>query len=164
MERERDTESLLVFHLSLCHHIAISCLSLIYSNLKLLSSEASRSFFIHFCFHFSLFLSSVLTALPPPCLGNVTISTLRTYKASPGHQSLRQSVSCLTVCQLADQSPSSHSGWITHSIARLIAQPLTQSVTFFLFVCFYSYPPEKHTCVRHTEIDVIDWRTDWSSF
>lgn len=117
MERERDTESLLVFHLSLCHHIAISCLSLIYSNLKLLSSEASRSFFIHFCFHFSLFLSSVLTALPP-CLGNVTISILRTYKASPGHQSLRQPVSCLTVCQLADQSPSSYSCWITHSVAR----------------------------------------------
>lgn len=145
MERERDTESLLVFHLSLCHHIAISCLSLIYSNLKLLSSEASRSFFIHFCFHFSLFLSSVLTALPPPpCLGNVTISTLRTYEASPGHQSLRQSVSCLTVCQLADPSPSSHSGWITHSIARLIAQPLTQSVTFF-FVCLFLLLPAWET-------------------
>lgn len=73
------------------------------------------------------------------CLCNVMISMLRTSKALPGHQSLRRSVSCLTVSQSADQSLSSHSCWITHSIARLIAQPLTHTLTHSLIFLFIFY-------------------------
>lgn len=118
------------------------------------STSPSFSFSLHSRFH------------PPSlyCLCNVMISMLRTSKALPGHQSLRRSVSCLTVSQSVDQSLGSHSCWITHSIARLIAQPLTHSLThlfiYFLFVYFYFYSgvlPMKQAHRGHLETDILDW-------
>lgn len=95
-------------------HIAISCLSLIWSNLKLHSSEASCSSLcsptaIPFLplFSPSLFCSFTpslsLSPSRPACLCNVMISMLRIRKALRGYQSLTRPVSSLTVSQLADQ-------------------------------------------------------------
>lgn len=168
--RERHRESLSIPLETLSLHIAISCLSLIWSNLELHSSEASRSSSCSPAAVPSLFLFSrpFSLSLPPhpppqPYLCNVMISMLRTSKASPGHQSLRQSVSCLAVSQLADQSPSSHSCWITHSIARLIAQPLTHSVSHLFFLLYFSlfFLSLASLChalcetYMHTEIDTL---------
>lgn len=135
--RERHTESLLVFHLRLCASILqfpVWALSGATWNCTPAKPHAAHLLLFHLSFHFS-----VSHFHPPPCLCNVMISMLRTSKASPGHQSLRRPVSCLTVSQSADQSPGSRSCWITHSIARFMAQPLTHSVThliFFPFICF----------------------------
>lgn len=136
--RERHREWILVFHLRHCASIlqfpvwVLSRATWNCTPAKLHAAPSAHLLLFHLCFYFSLSLTFTLS----PCLCNVVISMLRTSKALPGHQSLRQSVSCLTVSQSADLSPSSHCCWITHSIARLIAQPLTHSVSHLFFFNF----------------------------
>lgn len=99
------------------------------------------------CYSISLSISLFLTSTLPPCLCNVTISMLRTSKASPGHQSLRRPVSCLTVSQSV--------GWSVPRLALLLnysfncsddgsaTYSLSHSSFIFLFslFCLYSHLP-----------------------
>lgn len=99
------------------------------------------------CYSISLSISLFLTSILPPCLCNVTISMLRTSKASPGHQSLRRPVSCLTVSQSV--------GWSVPRLALLLnysfncsddgsaTYSLSHSSFIFLFslFCLYCHLP-----------------------
>lgn len=127
---------------TLCFHIAISCSSLIWSNLELHSSKASRSSLCSPAAPPSLFLFLSFSLLPSfyhsdtLLVCNVMIGMQGKGKAFVGHQSLRRSVSCLAVSQSADQSFSSLSCWITHPIALLITQLLNHLL--LLFFTFYN--------------------------
>lgn len=116
----------------------------------------------HLCFYFAPSLFSLLhfSILPFTlllCLCNVMISMLRTSIALPGLQSLRQSVSCLTVSHTADQSPASH--MLNYSCNCTIDRSATYSISHLfikLIIYFYSRPvvhPWKYTCRRYTEIE-----------
>lgn len=116
MEGEKDTQSLFVFHLRRCASILqfpVWVLSGATWNCAPAESltpppvcspaaaAAAPSLPPSLSFSFSV---SILALALPACLCNVMISMLRARRASPGHQSLRRSVSCLTVSQSADQS------------------------------------------------------------
>lgn len=156
----KQKESLSIPLETLYHHIAISCLSLIWSNLKLHSSEASHSslcsptaipslalFLTIFSFHFCSFMPSLsLSPSRPACLCNVMISMLRIGKALRGYQSLRQPVSSFTVSQEVDQfSPSPHT--VVELLIQFLGWSLNHLVIFFflpipvlsLLLCFYIF-------------------------
>lgn len=144
--RERHTERLLVFHLRLRASIlqfpvwALSGATWNCTPAKPHAASPAHLLLFHLSFHFSV--SSL-----PPCLCNVTISMLRTSKASPGHQSLRRPVSCLTVSQSV--------GWSVPRLALLLnysfncsddgsaTYSLSHSSFIFLFslFCLYSHLP-----------------------